>query len=118
VTITGAGGRRDGENNGRSRVAVSALSGTAQSGLALPIGAAGDSIAAWKFDDVAGSAGAVTQSAKSTTLLTRSRVRIISPHRCPVPDTASCTRAGPDSFYPDSFYIVHLYVLTFQANSF
>ena len=38
LAMTGAGGRRDGVNSGRVRVAVSALSGTAQSGLALTVG--------------------------------------------------------------------------------
>ena len=39
LAATGAGGRRDGVNNGRMRVAVSALSGIAQSGLAATVGA-------------------------------------------------------------------------------
>ena len=39
AAITGAGGRRDGVNSGRVRVAVSALSGIAQSGLAATVGA-------------------------------------------------------------------------------
>ncbi len=39
AAMTGAGGRRDAENSGRSRVAARALSGVAQSGF--PLGAAG-----------------------------------------------------------------------------
>src|SRR5580700_5364496 len=39
VATTGAGGRRDGVNSGRVRVAVSALSGIDQSGLAATVGA-------------------------------------------------------------------------------
>ena len=38
LATTGAGGRRDGVNSGRVRVAVSALSGIAQSGLAATVG--------------------------------------------------------------------------------
>ncbi len=38
LATTGAGGRRDGVNSGRVRVAVSALSGIAHSGLAATVG--------------------------------------------------------------------------------
>ena len=39
LATTGTGARRDGVNSGRVRVAVSALSGTAHSGLATTVGA-------------------------------------------------------------------------------
>src|SRR4029077_13447176 len=56
LATAGAGGRRDGVDSGRVRVAASAFSGIAQSGLALTVGVA----AGFAVTSGGGTAGRVT----------------------------------------------------------
>jgi hypothetical protein len=103
LAITGAGGRRNEENKGRSRVAVSAPSGTDQSGLASGFAAVpgkimarrvtskgprsgSGSVACWELDEVAASTATVTQSTtakRCRSVRARGSSRITLPTSCP-----------------------------------